>query len=72
MATQQVGDMTMQELRAFIVSVVDERIQSPMRPYRQQSDRPIAEVLESIRKNRIVPKPGTPSVVEMLREDRDR
>lgn len=73
MATEHVGDMTRSELRAFVEAIIDERIR-PARPtsYKQTSDRPLTEVLEEMRQILIVPAPGTPSVVEMLREDRDR
>ena len=73
MEVERVGDMTMQELRHMIDASIERRIRSDRpRPYQLKGDRPIEEVLESIRKNRIKPKPGTPSVVEMIREDRDR
>ncbi len=73
MTVESVGDMTVQELRSMIEAVVDERIRpGHPRPYRQTSDRPIGEVLQSMRENIWTPPPGTPSIVEMLREDRDR
>lgn len=73
MAQERVGDMTRQELMQLIDAAINQRIQSDEpKPYRQKSDRPISEVIESIKRNVIVPKPGTPSVVDMIREDRDR
>lgn len=72
MAAERVADMSKQELRVFIEGIVDERINSRTRPYPQSSDRPISEMLESMRKNIIVSKPGDPGIVEMIRADRDR
>ena len=70
MASERIGDMTKAELEAFIVEIIARRF--PQYPYVQKSDRPIQEVLESLRQNRLPKQPGQPSVVEMLREDRDR
>lgn len=73
MQADPVGDMSRTELRAFVEAIVDERIRAT-RPqsYKQTSSRPLSEVLEEMRQTLFVPPPGTPSVVEMLREDRDR
>ena len=70
MASERIGDMTREELEAFVVNVIDKRY--PKYPYVQKSDRPVAEILESMRRNIIKRKPGQPSTLDMLREDRDR
>ncbi len=69
MAAERVGDMTLEELKALINRTIDER--SRVWPG-QRTDRPIAEVLESMRKHLWTPPPGAKSSLEMLREDRDR
>jgi hypothetical protein len=69
MATDRVGDMTMEELKTLIETTVDQRIRKVRKP---QSTRSVDEINETIRKHRWTPPPGTPSVVELLREDRDR
>ncbi len=69
MAAERVGDMTLEELKALINRTIDER--SGVWPG-QRTDRPIAEVLESMRKHLWTPPPGATSSLEMLREDRDR
>jgi hypothetical protein len=69
MATGRVADMTIEELRTFVENVVQEKMR--IWPRRRQ-DRPVVEVLESMRRNIIKPTPGQPSTLEMLREDRDR
>ncbi len=68
-ATERVGDITLQELKAIINRTIDERL--VVWPG-QRSDRPVAEVLESMRKHMIKRKPGQPSTLDMLREDRNR
>ena len=72
MDADRVGDMTMHELRLMVESVVDQRIRAKTRPYRQSSDRPLEEVIAEMQELLIESPPGSPSVVEMLREDRDR
>ena len=69
MAAERVGDMTVKELKALIDSAIDEKLR--IWP-RKRQDRPVAEVLESMRKNIWTPPPGAKSTLEMLREDRDR
>ncbi len=70
MASERVGDMTIQELRALINQTLEERLRRGVR--RTQQERAVTEVLESMRKNIIKRKPGQPSTLQMLREDRDR
>lgn len=72
MEADRVGDMTMQEFRIMVESVVDQRIREKTRPYRQTSKRPLKEVIAEMEELLIESPPGSPSVVEMLREDRDR
>jgi hypothetical protein len=69
MAAERVADMTMEELKRLIQHEVDERISGLMKPQNQRSPE---EVLESIRKHRFTPPPGSKSTTELLREDRDR
>ena len=68
MASERVADMTMQEFKALINSVVDERLR--VWPG-QRRDRPIADVWESMLENIIEPVPGEPSALDILREERD-
>jgi hypothetical protein len=70
MTNERVADMTMQELKALIDRTLEDRLRNGFR--RRQQERPVAEVLESMRKNIIKRKPGQPSTLQMLREDRDR
>jgi hypothetical protein len=70
MASERIGDMTKAELEAFVMQIIARRF--PQYPYVQRSDRPLEEILESMRRNMIETKPGEPSTLELLREDRDR
>jgi len=69
MAVQRVGDMTLDELNTLI----EEKIVHHLKKVTSERDdhRSMAEVNASIRRNRIVPPPGSKSALEMLREDRD-
>jgi hypothetical protein len=69
MENERIGDMTLEELKALIESTVDQRIRKIRKP---QSSRSIDEINASIREHRWTPPPGSPSVLELLREDRDR
>ncbi|MBI5667634.1 MAG: hypothetical protein HZC41_06465 [Chloroflexi bacterium] len=72
MASERIGDWTKEELKAYILEVIEERLQQGF-SYTQESDnRSPKEVFESIQKNRLKRKPGQPSTLQMLREDRDR
>jgi hypothetical protein len=66
MAAERVQDMTMEELTALI----DARIRQAFG--RRGSQRTMAEINESIDRNRWTPPPGAKSPREYLREDRDR
>jgi hypothetical protein len=67
MATNRVGDMTLQELQRLI----DSRIQQASSKQERQDKRTMEEVNASIRRNRWTPPPGAKSPRELLREDRD-
>jgi hypothetical protein len=69
MATERVGDMTLDELKTIINQVVVERL----RAWPRSSDpRSLQEILDSIDRHRWTPPPGAKSSLELLREDRDR
>jgi hypothetical protein len=69
MAAERIADMTREELQHLIDEAIDRRLGSLNKPKDTHS---IQEINESIRKHRWTPKPGTPSTLELLREDRDR
>lgn len=70
MASERIGDMTREELEAFVFKVIARRF--PKYPYVQKSDRPWEELWQSMLDNIIETQPGEPSTLELLREDRDR
>lgn len=71
------ADLTMTQLEAFVRKVVVETLTEEdnetlidlQRPERRRSYDEISAALD---RHMIYPQPGTPSVVEMIREDRDR
>lgn len=69
MATERVGDMTLDELKAIIRETVKEEIKGVRQLGGKRS---VAEINESIRRHRWTPPPGSPTNLELLREDRDR
>ncbi len=69
MSAERVADMTVDELKALIDEAVDRRLQEILKP---RDTRSVEEILESIDRHMYTPPPGTPSTLELLREDRDR
>jgi hypothetical protein len=66
----------MEELKAVIRHEIharyleDERIKRLLTV--PKDNRSVKEILESIDRHRFTPPPGSPSTLELLREDRDR
>lgn len=68
MATNRVGDMTLDELNELI----DQRIKHSLQPLlKRQNRRSTSELLSFLDEHRITLPPGAKSALEMLREDRD-
>lgn len=70
MASERIGDMTKDELKSWVIELIEARM--IYWPGEKPDNRSPKEVFESIQKNRLKRKPGEPSTLEMLREDRDR
>ena len=70
MASERIGDMTKDELETLVDRMVAKRMNkwSKTKP----DNRSPHEVFQSIRRNRLKSMPGQPSVLEMLRGNRDR
>lgn len=69
MAADRVADLTMRELREVIKDMINEQLKTWLRP---RDSRTTQEVLDSIERNMWTPPVGSPSTLELLREDRDR
>ncbi len=69
MAAERVADLTMHELREVIRDMINEHLKTWPRP---QDSRTTHEVLDSIDRNMWTPPAGSPSTLQLLREDRDR
>lgn len=70
MASERVGDMSLDELTQIIEGVVDRRLRlQPMR--RPKDPRSVEEILASIDRHRITLPPGVISSLALLGEDGD-
>ncbi|MGJ3246935.1 MAG: hypothetical protein ACFE0I_12780 [Elainellaceae cyanobacterium] len=72
MHSQKVADMTVEELKVLVNQLIDERVGQQMQMAPPIDKTRLEQVMESIDCHRWTPPPGALSVVEMLREDRDR
>lgn len=77
MASERIGDMTMDELVSVIQREVDHRMRfiktTRLNDFSTRNDtRTVDEINESIKRRRRVSAVGTPSTLELLREDRNR
>ena len=72
MATKSIADMTLADLQAMIDRAIDRRFREKTLLERPKDPRTVEEIMESVKRNRIIPPPLTPSTLELLREDRDR
>ena len=69
MSTQRVADMTLDELKEFVEQVVARRSHVPDIPDEFDS---VDAVNDFIDQHRWTPPQGSPSNLELIREDRDR
>jgi len=77
---QTIGNMTRAELEQMIKQTAERKLRELLQEDHilallddePANPRTIDEVLESVKRNRWTPPPDSPSVVEMIREDRDR
>lgn len=65
---KQMAERVRQTPEAIIVRLLEEAVPRDGTEQRQR----VPEILDRIRQNPIVPTPGTPDSVELLREDRNR
>lgn len=69
MASQRLGDMTLDELKVLVEEIVEQQIRKILAPVEFRN---VDEVNEFIDQHRWTPPPGSPSNLELIREDRDR
>lgn len=69
MASQDITDVTLDELREWVDAQVDRRLQERLKPTDKRS---VQEFNESIRRNRWTPPEGAPSNLELIRQDREQ
>lgn len=70
MAAPKITDMTVDDLKALIAEVVDERLHSWQQ--RPKDTRSVQEILAAMDRLRWTPPPSSPTTTELLGEDRDR
>jgi hypothetical protein len=68
MAAERIAEMTLDELKRLIAKEVDRRMLIVQKP---DDRRTVQEILDSIDRHLWTPPPGTPSTLQLLREDRD-
>ena len=71
MTPERVADMTLEELKTLISQVIAEKMVDAQLPPCPKDTRSVQEVLAAMDRIRWTPPAGSPSVVEMIREDRD-
>ncbi len=70
MTDRQVSGMTLETLKEFVREIVDEQLKH--RQHLRQDERSMEEVLATMDRIRWTPPPGSPTTLELLREDREQ
>lgn len=70
MTNRQISDMTLETLKEFVIEVVNDQLNR--RQQAQKDRRTKEEALAAMDRIRWTPPPGSPTTLELLREDRDR
>jgi hypothetical protein len=69
MAANPLLEMNLEELRALIETVVEEKLGTR---FIIPETRSVSEIIQSMQANLIQPAPHQPTTLEMIREDRNR
>lgn len=72
MGEKRVADLTIEEFKALMSEIIDERLRLWQQPQPVVDKEALKKTFESIDRHLWTPPPGAPSTLEMLREDRDR
>jgi hypothetical protein len=72
MAAERVADMTIEELKAMVAQIVEERVRQTHSWPRAQPTRPVSDVLESMQSTLLKSNTGEPSAVQLLFEEREQ
>jgi len=72
MGDRVIGDLTVEELKALIAEVVDERLQLWQKPQSPKALRSPKEILEKMDMLRLKSKPGEPTLSQMIIEERNK
>ena len=72
MGDRVIAELTVEELKALIVEVVDERLQLWEKPQSPKALRSPKDILEKMDRIRLKSKPGEPTLSQMIIEDRNK
>ena len=72
MGERVIADLTVDELKALIASVVDERMQYWRQPEPVIDKVALKKLMDSIDSHRWTPLPGSPTLSQMIIEERDQ
>lgn len=70
MLDQQISNMTLETLKEFVIEVVNDQLNR--RTQAQKDARSCEEALAAMDRIRWTPPAGSPTTLELLREERDR
>ncbi len=70
MTERQISGMTFEALEEFVIEVVNNQLNRRTHP--QKDQRSCEEALATMDRIRWTPPPGSPTTLELLREERDR
>ncbi|GAA6621326.1 hypothetical protein [Scytonema sp. NUACC26] len=68
--SRRISDMTFETLREFVIEVVNDQLNR--RQHAQKDGQSWEEALAAMDRIRWTPPPGSPTTLQLLREDRDR
>ncbi|MFB2893335.1 hypothetical protein ACE1CI_10520 [Aerosakkonemataceae cyanobacterium BLCC-F50] len=71
MGEKRVSDLTIEEFKALMTEIIDERLRQWRQPQTVVDKEALKKTFESIDRHRWTPPPGAKSTLEMIREDRD-
>ena len=72
MGDRVIAELTIEELKALIAEVVDERLQLWQKPQSPQKMRSPKDILERMDRIRLKSKPGEPTLSQMIIEERNK
>lgn len=72
MTTQTIKDMSFEELKTLIQTVVEARLKLSPTPKKQITPERLQEIFDSIDRNRWIAPAGSPTLSQMILEEREQ